>query len=262
MKRIATAQAPQRFLDWQAAHPTGTWDEFRDHNRDLPDGTVGAANEVLGALLSAQHHLCAYCEIDLVAPLYAQVEHWRAKDPAKDDGHNWGLDFTNFMAACEGGVRKDVDPKGARWLDPIRETQHCGQKKANDVKVEELLDPRHQVPAGPVWTFDGDGRMGVSGALDPALGARADATIQRLNLDSRVLRRQRAALWRDIDATVTRTWEALGDDDEAYAAAFDAVAPDFLQIVDGRLHNFWSTARAYFGPVAERWLSDHPELLP
>jgi uncharacterized protein (TIGR02646 family) len=256
MKRVAAPPAaPHGFVAWCADHPTATWEQLKSADR-------AAAADVRDALMDAQHHLCAFCEITLEAPLFVQVEHWFPKDPALDPAHNWGLDFSNLMAACEGGARPDVDAAGARWQRPIKETQHCGQAKGNRVEVDRMLDPRSQLPSGPVWTVDPAGRLDPRPGLSDEVGSRAIGTVQHLNLNSKVLLRLRKAHWDAIEDSVAEAWMAHGGDDAADHAARCATMPIWLGLADGKLANFWTTARAYYGPLAEDWLQGHPELLP
>jgi uncharacterized protein (TIGR02646 family) len=255
MKRIASPAPPARFVAWAAAHPDASWEQFKNDDRE-------AAAELRQALMDAQHQLCAFCEIDLQAPLFAQVEHWHPKDPALDPTHNWGLDFSNLMAGCEGGARPDVDPKGKRWQAPIKKTQRCGQAKGNKVLVHQMLDPRRQVPEGPVWEVDPQGFLRPRDDLAPEVKTLALSTIQHLNLNSKVLLRLRKAQWDAIEKSVKQACVDAGGDEEAEVVARRSTVALWLGLVGEKLANFWTTARAYYGPFAEVWLRTQPALLP
>lgn len=263
MKPVARPAVPRRFSDWCLCNPGATWDEFRDASRDPPGGGRGCAREVLEVLIEAQYGLCAFCEIQLDPPLWAQVEHWHPKDPRIDPDHNWGLDFANFMAGCEGGERDKPDRK--RSLPPISETRHCGPAKDNRVLVDVLLDPRRDVPRErPLWRFDATGEMAViPGAGEPELELRAEQTIRLLNLNSRVLKRLRETVWQELSADILSAWEAFGATEEAYPRAYEYVAGERLAIKAGRLDAFWSVSRGFLNEAngaAERWLAHHPEV--
>lgn len=255
MKRISAPAEPPCFDAWRAAHPRGTWEEFKHENR----GSGRCSDAVMSALIAAQHGLCAYCEITLDPPLWAEVEHWHPKDPAQSSGHNWGLDFSNFMAACEGGTRDK--PDRGRALPPIARTCHCGAAKKNADLTTSLLDPRVDVPATPnIWHIVAEGRMSVNEGAAGALAPRATETIERLRLDSPVLTRLRAQVWSELDKDVVAAWETLGGAEDDYEAARTFVAAERLGLSDGLLQAFWSTARSYFGSVSETWIALHPEV--
>lgn len=263
MKPIASPEEPKCLLAWRSCNPDATWDEFRNANRDPPDGGKGCAREVLEALIDAQHGLCAFCEIQLDPPLWAQVEHWHPKDPRIDPSHNWGLDFTNFMAGCEGGERDK--PDRGRSLPPISETRHCGPAKDNRVLVQVLLDPRRDVPRGrPLWKFEPTGEMSVvPSPVEPELVARGERTIKLLNLNSRVLKRLRKVVWQELNADILSAWETLGATEETYPKAYEYVAGERLASKTGRLDAFWSVIRSFLNEMnwaAEHWLAHHPEV--
>jgi uncharacterized protein (TIGR02646 family) len=256
MKPIATPSEPPCAAAWRENHPTASWKAFKDDNRDPPDGGRGCARELLETLIEAQHGLCAFCEIELATPhaLWAQVEHWHPKDPKKYPGHNWGLDFSNMMAGCEGGERDKPETK--RSLPPISETRHCGPAKGNDDYTGILLDPRKDVPATPpTWSFNASGEMSVHPDAHPAVSTRAEQTIKLLNLDSRVLRRLRAQLWEDLNRDIDVVWAALGGKEDDFARAFEHLAEEKLRLNGSSLHPFWSTIRCFLDHPAEAWIA-------
>ncbi|HND33751.1 MAG TPA: TIGR02646 family protein [Myxococcota bacterium] len=261
MKPIATPAEPPCLAAWRAEHPTASWQDFKTATRDTPEGARGCARAVWETLIESQHGLCAFCEIELAQPyaLWSQVEHWHPKDPARYPGHNWGLDFANMMAGCEGGERDK--PATERSLPPIKETQHCGPAKGNEDYTSVLLDPRRDVPlAVPLWTFDANGNMRVHPAAPPALITRAEETMRLLNLHSTVLKRLRSQLWTELENDVQQVWEELGGAEEDFLRAYDCVAAEHLALAGNRLHRFWSTIRSYLGASAETWIAAHPEV--
>lgn len=261
MKAVATPNEPPCLAAWRSEHPEATWKAFKDANRDAPDGTRGCAREVFETLLESQHGICAFCEIELKTPhaIWSQVEHWHPKDPSRYPGHNWGLDFANFMAGCEGGERDK--PETERSLPPIAETMHCGPAKGNEDHTAILLDPRRDVPQGPpVWGFNAKGEMTVATATHPTLTHRAEQTIKLLNLDSKVLKRLRSQLWTELDNDVQRAWEELGGTEAAYVHAYHQVAEEQLALTENRLNRFWSTIRCFLDAPAETWIAAHPEV--
>lgn len=260
MKPLRAPAEPACFAAWRNGNPTGSWESFVDGNRDSPNGTRGCKRELLEALLDAQHHLCAYCEIELSPSLWAEVEHWHPKDPTLYPAHNWGLDFANLMAGCEGGTKvKEDGGRGRARRDP--ETRHCGAAKGNLDLTATLLDPRHDLPKTPVWSFDGQGGIHVATGVPAGLAVRAQSTITGLNLDSAVLRDLRATLWHTLTEDVTTIAQELGGTPSDWDRAAAFVAAEKLAVENGRLKRFWSTIRAYFGDTAESWLLAHPEVV-
>ena len=261
MKAIATPEEPRCLAAWRADNPSGTWAAFKDANRDAPDGRRGCAREVFETLLESQRGLCAFCEIELRTPhaVWSQVEHWHPKDPNRYPEHNWGLDFGNLMAGCEGGERNEPDE--GRSLPPIAETKHCGSAKGNYDYTPILLDPRRDVPLSPpIWKFDANGRMNPDPGAPSVVAERAQQTIKLLNLNSKVLRRLRSQLWSELENDVQRVWEELGGAEETFLLAYDQVAAERLALAEDRLNSFWSTIRCYLGGAAEDWLATRPDV--
>lgn len=256
MRAIRTAEEPACFTAWRDSNPAATWQAFKDANGGL-EGS-GCTAQVFGNLALAQFQLCAFCEIRLSPPLGAQVEHWHPKSD-RSTVHNWALDFDNLMAACEGGVRADI-PDG-RAVHPIRETMHCGAAKEGKDWTNALLDPRKHVPSQPaLFEVRDDGRITVRDVAAPELKARAEATITKLNLNSKALLPLRKARWDALTADVAAEVERLGGSIDAARAAYEAAAVRNLLPTDGTLIQFWTTARSYFGNFAEDVIGAHPEL--
>ena len=76
-------------------------------------------------------------------------------------------------------------------------------------------------------------------------------TIEVLNLNARRLRIARERRW----SALNEAWgELLGDSELRHEAARSELLP-----VDGRLPAFFTTARCFFGPLAERVLDEPPQ---
>lgn len=248
MKPIPSPPEPACFQTFRAHHPTDTWDQFKSADRDC-------AAALRDALIGAQRGLCAFCEIGLVAPLYVQVEHWH---PKADPTRNWGLDFANLMAGCEGGTARLLDP--TRRGEPIRETMHCGPAKGDEDHTAVLLDPRSDLPLTPAWVLDPNGHIEPHPDLEPQVRKRAERTIEVLNLDSTTLRRLRAQVWTELGNDVQAAWEVLGPTEDDYVAAWREVVEARLAVHEGRLNPFWSIIRHFGDLLAEDWLAGHPEV--
>lgn len=251
MRRIRRAVEPERFRGWREANPAASWESFKDQNR----GPGSVADEVYTALANAQMGLCAYCEIDLHPPLGAEVEHVYPKSKSTAD-HNWGLDFNNFVADCEGAQRpKELPHRSQR---PLRENLHCGARKADQDLTASTLDPREIPGTPPLWRLALDGELLVDTdacartGVDPG---RARGTLIHLGLNAPVLKRLRRAAKVQVEDTCLARWDGT---DEGYPAAWREVAPGFLDPLDGRLAPFWTTLRLALGDAAEAHLVQHP----
>ena len=219
-----------------------SWEGFRSH-----DG--GRAHRgLIQELTDCQHGLCGYCEISLTE-LDHQVEHVVPRsDPVH--GSSRALDHRNVIACCKGGTRRSND--GSRYRRPVPQNRSCGEAKG-DLVPKQFTDPRG-LPALPslIRVLD-DGRLESDMAACTSAGVSAghvNRTIEVLNLNARRLRIARARHW----TALNEVWgELLGDSELTYKAARSELLP-----VDGRLPEFFTTARCFFGPVAERVLEEPP----
>lgn len=245
MKRIRTLQNPTRGLTEyrELEGDDASWERFRSHE-------AGAAyRELRATLADLQHGLCGYCEARLLEPY--QVEH---VVPQSDeaDGQEGELDHTNLMACCLGGTRNVEDPE--QYLPPVRDNRSCGEVKGGATDAR-FVDPR-TVPALPALL-----RVRNTGEIEFDADACAAAeipvehvayTIDLLGLDVRRLRMARRRRWIDLIKTLE---EGIDDSGLITDAARRELTPD----ADGCLPAFFTTARSFFGPVAETVLGEHPQ---
>ena len=122
--------------------------------------------------------------------------------------------------------------------------------------IPASLEPRN-LPALPslVRVFD-DGRIEADAAACTSLGASPEdvnRTIEMLNLNARRLRVARERRWRALNDE-WGDWTGLADRDHLHGAARRELLP-----APDRLPQFFTTARSYFGPVAERVLGEAPQ---
>lgn len=247
MKRIRGLPDPPAGLQdyLEAETQRASWEGFRSH-----DGGR-AHRELIQDLTDLQHRLCGYCEIGLTE-LDHQVEHVLPRsDPVQ--GRSLALDYRNLIACCKGGTRRGSED--SRYLRPVRRNRSCGEKKGACM-IPASLEPRN-LPALPslVRVFD-DGRIEADAAACASLGASPEdvnRTIEMLNLNARRLRVARERRWRALNDE-WGDWAGLSDRDHLHGAARRELLPDH-----GRLPQFFTTARSYFGPVAERVLGEAPQ---
>ena len=169
MKYIVKQPEPQWFIDWKAAHPGATYDNFKHKARKLRE-----------ALVTEQHHLCCYCEC-LVEPDTSHNEHFKPKGNAAYS--HLQLSYGNIFASC---LR---EPNG----DP--ET-HCGHKKGNDYDVR-LVSPL-EADCATHFKYTLEGKISSD-------DERGRYTIGLLKLDSALLDAMRKQLiddFNDLDEDV------------------------------------------------------------
>ena len=144
-----------------------------------------------------------------------------------------------------------------RYLEPIKDNMSCGQAKG-DHNEADFLDPR-KLPALPSLT-----RVLVNGRVEVDEGAcksegipaaRVTRTIEILNLNAERLRLAREAWRNDL---VERSGQIADPDDPSKIDVWirTVLTPD----ENGRLEQFFTTTRSYFGPPAERFLKQQPQV--
>ena len=243
MKRVRRlSQQPAGLADYLRIEARPSWGGFRSH-------TGGRAYRgLIKALTDLQHGLCGYCEIRLT-----QVDH-QVEHVVPQSDRLWGasrvLDCRNMIACCKGGTVQSGDP--SRRLDPVRRNRSCGEAKGDRVDGE-FVDPR-ELPALPslIRVLD-DGRVEadvMACKSERASESNVTRTIEVLNLNAPRLRIQREKRWRALNDA----WGELFDDADVMRNA----ARRELLPTGGRLTEFFTTRRSYFGPVAERVLGENP----
>jgi len=205
--------------------------------------------------MSLQHGLCGYCEIGLVE-LDRQVEH---VVPRSDPEHGAlrALDVTNFIACCKGGENPlfalDHLADRDRYLKPPKRNRSCGQKKGHDARAD-CVDPR-DLPALPsLMRVLEDGAIEADPEACTSAGVpatRVTLTIEVLNLNAERLRLARERRWSALNGEWGDFFE---DPDLMHQAARSELLPE-----DGRLRQFFTTSRCYFGPLAEQVLEKQPQ---
>lgn len=252
MRRVERpTHEPEALRCFREEHPRGTWKEKKGSGQPsfkcLPENV-----EVFDDLARVQRHLCAYCEIDISRPLWGQVEHF-VPEHLSSEVHNFALDFSNMLACCDGGIRRDIS--NGRAVDPIPETQHCGQLKGDQDPRGKILDPRELPQAPCLWSFDRFGKMSVNASACTSAGIPsklAESTLDYLGLDRGGLRGMRAKLREALEDEYTL---CLEDDPEISAHhAKLRVAREQLALDQGKPPRFWSCIRHWAGEAAEEIL--------
>ena len=240
MKRIRTlTDAPPGLVIYRALEgDAANWQRFRSHE-------AGAAyRDLREELADLQHRLCAYCEAVLIDG-NVQVEH------VVPQARGRVLDPTNMMVCCLGGTKDVADED--RYLPPVNDNMSCGQAKSGQTDPD-FFDPR-TLPALPSLV-----RVRYTGEIEAdsnacmATGVPADHvrnTIGMLGLNVRRLQRARQQRWSDLLAS----FGGLENPDWVTAAARQELALDQR----GHLPAFFTTARSFFGLVAEAVVGEPPQ---
>ncbi len=247
MKRIQSLHDRPSGLDAYLAEEV---DEFKDWD-GLRNHAGGASyKELVETLVSIQHGLCGYCEIN-IEERDRQVEHVIPQsDPRRGASH--ALDHANMIACCKGGTLQTGDQ--IRRLDPVKHNLSCGEAKG-DLADADFIDPR-TLPALPsVTRVNFDGRIKADTAACKTSGVAIDKvekTIEILGLNAERLRRARENRWNAL----SKNWPTQIDDPALMEAAARAeLLPD-----DGNcLPKFFTTSRSYFDVFGERVLSRPPQ---
>lgn len=237
----ATTPGLADYGETEREHPN--WEGFRSHR-------AGAAlAELRDVLVDNQHGLCAYCEI-VLEPREIQIEHVVPRS-AGAGGAALELDIGNLLACCLGGAKDS--PRRAAFRRPIRNNLSCGEAKGNRSKTA-FLDPRELPSGASLFRVDLEGMIFPDETACQRCGvsvSRVRLTIRILGLNVPRLRGARARRWSDLLAS----WGAYEDDPEVMATAARLV---LLPDRDGRLGEFFTTARSYFRDTAETVLAEAP----
>ncbi len=255
MKRIRPMQDPTTGLADYLHQELGesTWGKFRYHDK----GT--AYQELRNALVSLQHGLCGYCEINLLKD-DSQIEHVIPQN----DSAGIAADIlapANLIACCKGGTAKNLygpdvlDPDPERFLPPAKDNVSCGQAK-NNIYDPRFIDPR-DLPALPsLLRVRDDGTIHADEDACSAAGVSVCSvkqTIEILGLNVRRLKRDRAEHWQHLNLYLDGLTNTPEDEVMEQAARAELI-PDN----SGVLPKFFTTSRSYFGQLSESILGEYP----
>ncbi len=158
MKHIVKTSQPASLETWKRMNPHVSYDDL--------SGAI--KNDVRVSLRNEQHDICCYCECRLNDDFH--IEHFRPK--GLPIFKSLQLDYDNLHACCmkipSGGAEK-----------------HCGHKKGNTWDNALVSPLEEDCETHFSYTLDGE----VHGTDE-----RGTITIQILNLNSELLKENRAAL--------------------------------------------------------------------
>jgi len=133
MKRVSKGASPSSLNEYATNHPNTTWEEMAN------DNTCGGslvAHDCRNKAIDDQYGLCAYCEqrISSVTPMRRRLEHFHPKSDV-EELRNWGLDWSNMLATCDGGSWKVSDDEKSYSLP---ENLSCDEHKNRMVGTGKL----------------------------------------------------------------------------------------------------------------------------
>lgn len=240
----------------------GDYNNFRGN---CPDGLKQLQKE----LIQKQHGLCAYCEWRIGPEgsdnFPVQIEHYITRESCPERE----LDHTDMLGCCNGGAdpnfleryQESADlRRKENWAHyttkPIKESLRCGQAKDDSGRKEaklQVLDPR-QFPLTAskslpnlvrISRTTGEITANEAGCAEVGISINEiNQTLTALNLSSAGLRLRRKQLWEKLS-------QKLPPD----VVTVDDVKAQLMPAQDGTLLMFWSTARCYFGGLAEDLLN-------
>ena len=194
--------------------------------------------EVHQALLPAQKHLCAYCEIDLDdSPngLGYHIEHIESKTL----NPHLTFEFQNLMLSCfrTGGELRPTneDP------NPVS-CGHAELKRDNQYDAAKFIKPTEQ-DCQKYFFYELDGRVVPHDELTEAEFARAKHTIDVLNLNCLRLKRQRE----EVIVKGFEIYDDLKDDTNALECFIDL---EINEIATNKLFAFHTTRCQFFQDLA------------
>lgn len=230
MKQLTHPQSvPRQLLSRQQQpvnNPRAAWDRFHG-KKDIHD-----------ALLPAQKHLCAYCEIELdnrEEALGYHIEHIESKS----ENPHLTFEFQNLMLSCfrTGNEIEQTDED----LKPVS-CGHAELKQNNQYDAALFIKPTEQ-DCQRYFFYELDGRVVAHPDLDEAETARADHTIEVLNLNCLRLQRERGDMIREGLEIISD----LADDDYALKCFLEL---ELNEIAPNKLFAFHTTRRQFFQDLA------------
>ena len=256
MKRIRSLSHPTPGLAAYLAQGDDSvdWRRFRQDDQD-------AYRELRDKLAELQHGVCGYCEINLRSAAGLsdlQVEHIIPQsDPER--GAAQALNPSNLLASCLGGSAYSLfgpeaqyDP--ARYRQNVSDNVSCGQAKGSS-NDPDFIDPR-TVPALPslLRVLSNGVIVADEAACDTAGAAasRIQKTIAILGLNVERLRIER-------EKRLHRLHELYDNFGDNLGIIEAAARGEFLPDDAGNLPGFFTTARSYFGQLAELILAEPPQ---
>ncbi|WP_252177348.1 retron system putative HNH endonuclease [Endozoicomonas sp. 4G] len=223
---LAVPRQLQRRQQQAVDDPRTAWQRFR-----------GKA-EIYDALLPAQRHLCAYCEVELdnrEEALGYHIEHIESKS----GNPLLTFEFHNLMLSCfKTGNEAEQSNED---LNPVS-CGHSELKRNNQYDASLFIKPTEQ-DCQRYFFYELDGRVVPHPDLNETEAARADHTIEVLNLNCLRLQRDRGDMIREGLEIISD----LADDDCALKCFLHL---ELNEIATNKLFAFHTTRCQFFQDLA------------
>ena len=262
MKRVCKGSPPQSLGVFVAANPEATWE---DMSYDNTQGGARAAHDCRDKTIDDQNGLCAYCEqtVSSLAPMRRRLEHFHPKSD-KSGAVNWGLDWGNMLAACDGGSWRVTDEEKSY---PLPGNLSCDEHKNHMVitgklSIEcegRLLNPL-DAPAFPnVFLFEKGtwhlkpneaacACVEIPGNVFQTTAELVSQTISILNLNcDRLADRRKLLVW-----NIERNKKTLRDKNIPHTEMQEKLVQRYFT---KKWPEFFTTLRCLLGDAAEDYLA-------
>lgn len=199
---------------------------------------------VLSQLLDEQYQLCCYSEIrpDRLG-LGCHIEHVQPKSQYPQRT----FDYQNLAASALDSA-DDLSAFKAQAHEVFAGHAKLGQYDSR------LFISCHQPDCARFFAYLSDGRVVPADGLVPDDIEKASYTITLLNLNSPYLMTQRQSWWDELDQ--------LFAEHQAKGWSLEHLVAVDLIPAGGKLSQFFSLTRQFFGPAAEKVVAQHaPQLL-
>ena len=115
MRHIQKNLTPTGFEDWKKANKPTAWSDLQNEPKHREEGIVYyTKQELRGALVVEQRHLCCYCQKIVEHTNATVIEHLFPRNGAdKEQGKARMFKYENVMASCDGGSEDNRDRKAA-----------------------------------------------------------------------------------------------------------------------------------------------------
>lgn len=257
MKRVCKGSPPETLIEFIMGYPDATWEQMCDEN-------THAANDCRVNAVHDQCGLCAYCERKISSddPLHRRIEHFHPKSD-KAGSHNWGLDWVNMLAVCDGGSRRS--PKEGTYY-PLPGNLSCDEHKNHMINKKKLhsdcegyvLNPLDVPPFPNLFTLDmSTGYLKPDEDACAAVEVRENAynttaelvsnTIDILNLNcDRLAEKRRRLIW-----NINRNIKTLRDYKVPPSEMHGKLVDRYFK---SKWPEFFTTIRCCLGSAAEEFL--------
>ena len=264
MKKVSKGPAPLGLVNYAKQFPDDSWEKMTGSNTF---GGIQAGKDCRSTAANDQGGLCAYCEksFSLDDSPYIQIEHFHPKRD-KSGSINWGLDWDNMLAVCDGGERKtssddeDYEHADDRYCDS-RKDELMKYYKIPDACEGYIINPIDMPALKNLLLFDKK-----TGKLKPnevecedfefkvnkysSTYELVDMTLKILNLNCYKLAKRRLRVFYKIEKEKSQFRNKNAKSGEGYKGLI-------IKSFSKKWPQHFTVLRCCFGEAAERYLKDN-----